>query len=44
MGAGAGTVSTSFVLEKHPERSPPMASNISNEPRRTGERIVFFLR
>ncbi|MGA7764061.1 MAG: hypothetical protein WCA59_20135, partial [Candidatus Binataceae bacterium] len=40
-GAGAGTVSTSFVLEKHPERIPPMANDIIKESKRTRERIAF---
>jgi hypothetical protein len=40
-GAGAGTVSTSFVLEKHPERSPPMASDTIIEQNPTRDRIIF---
>jgi hypothetical protein len=40
-GAGAGTVSTSFVLEKHPERIPPIASDIIIDPRRECERMAF---
>ncbi len=39
--AGAGSVSTSLVLEKHPERITPIAADTINDERCMYERIVF---
>ncbi len=41
IGAGAGTVSTCFVLEKQPERIPPIAIDIINDEKCMYVRISF---